>query len=739
MRRMLVAIVAVLTAIALEGEAVGASRSHLRRPATTPAGTRGVAPGAPGATADWAPADKHGFGTSNTTASKVWFTLEDGELSEVYYPRLDTPSYRDLQFVVTDGHSFAEREQDSTVQRTIVPDPRSLSSRQVNTDRQHRWRLTKTYVTDPRRSTVAIHVQFQSLTGRPYQLYVLADPSLSNNGDDDSGNCSDSALVAHDAQTAAALVTRPALTAASCGFKGVSDGWTDLSAHKRMRWHYASAPNGNVVETGRTALNGKRGHQRLTLALGFGGGANSAISAARGSLSDGFGTLATRYARGWHDYVSSLKAPPSSLTTAAERREYTISAMVLAASEDKTFRGAFVASPSMPWAWGTGLSTPSDAYHLVWSRDLYEIATALIADGDVAGAQRALHFLLDRQQKPDGSFPQNSDVTGTPKWTNLQLDEVADPIILAHQLGDTGAATWSHVKRAADFIVNFDDGQGHSAPYTPQERWENQSGYSPATIAAEIAGLVCAADISSHNGDSASAQRYLATADDWQSKLNSWTLTTNGPYSPKPYYLRLTKDGNPDAGTTYSVGDSGPAAIDQRRVVDPSFLEMVRLGVKSPDDPKILNTIKVVDQQLSTVTPNGRFWHRYTGDGYGEQRNGGPWEINQPPGSQTTIGRVWPIFAGERGEYELAAGHGAAQQLASIAATANDGGMLPEQVWDQNPPSGTRGFAPGTPTFSATPLAWTHAQFIRLAWSIQAGHPVEQPAIVACRYTRKCS
>ncbi|HEY2273753.1 MAG TPA: glycoside hydrolase family 15 protein, partial [Jatrophihabitantaceae bacterium] len=446
MRRVMLMIVTVLVAISLEGEAVGASRSHLPRPATGPAATSGVAPGAPGAKADWAPADKHGFGTSRTTASKVWFTLESGELTETYYPRLDTPSYRDLQFVVTDAHSFAEREQDSTVQRTTLLDPRSLTYRQVNTDKQHRWRLTKTYVTDAHRSTVAIDVRFQSLTGRPYQLYVLADPSLSNNGDDDSGNCSKSALVANDAQSAAALITRPALVQASCGFKGVSDGWSDLSAHKRMLWHYASAPNGNVVETGRTALTGKRGHQRLTLALGFGSTGSGAVSAARGSLSDGFRALASRYARGWHDYVSSLRATPRSLTTGAQRREYTVSAMVLAASEDKTYRGAFVASPTMPWAWGTGLENPSGAYHLVWARDLYEIATALIADGDVAGAQRALHFLLYRQQKPDGSFPQNSRVDGTPDGTNLQLDEVADPIILAHQLGDRDAATWSHVK-----------------------------------------------------------------------------------------------------------------------------------------------------------------------------------------------------------------------------------------------------------------------------------------------------
>ncbi len=722
MRRVLLLIATAVATLLMGSEALAAT---------------GTAPGAPGSKADFAPADKHGFGTSRTLASKVWFTLESGELTEVYYPRLDTPSYRDLQFVVTDGHSFVEREQDSTVQRTVRTDQGSLTYRQVNTDKAHRWRLTKTYVTDPSRSTVSIDVRFTSLTGRPYHVYVLADPALSNNGDDDTGTCANSALVATDSSSAAALIAQPGFTRASCGYKDTSDGWTDLSGHRRMAWDYASAPDGNVVQTGRTELTGLRGHRQLTLALGFGANAADATATARGSLAAGFSRLATRYAAGWHAYLASLKRPPGGLVTAAERREYAVSAMVLAASEDKTYRGAYVASPTMPWAWGTGLQTPTGPYHLVWSRDLYEIATALIADGDVAGARRALHFLLFEQQQPDGSFPQNSDVTGAPVLTNLQLDEVADPIILAWQLGQHDPATWQHVKLAADFIVGWHDDQGHTAPYTPQERWENQAGYSPATISAEIAGLVCAAAIARQNGDPASAERYLQTADSWRAKLNSWTLTTTGPYGPS-YYLRLTKDGNPNAGTTYSIGDSGPSAIDQRDVVDPSFLEMVRLGIKSPDDPNVLSTIKVVDRQLSSVTPNGRFWHRYTDDGYGEQRNGAPWDVNFPPGSQATIGRMWPIFAGERGEYELAAGHGAGSQLASIAATANDGGMLPEQVWDQNPPSGQPGFAPGTATFSATPLAWTHAQFIRLAWSITAGHPVEQPSVVACRYVRKC-
>jgi glucoamylase len=208
--------------------------------------------------------------------------------------------------------------------------------------------------------------------------------------------------------------------------------------------------------------------------------------------------------------------------------------------------------------------------------------------------------------------------------------------------------------------------------------------------------------------------------------------------------LRITKDGNPNAGTTYNIGDSGPNGIDQRRVVDTSYLELVRLGVKSANDPNIVQTLSVVDSTemldnqkvgLMVDTDNGTFWHRFNFDGYGETREGEPWDIGFTPcdittclETQNTIGRAWPIFAGERGEYELAAGQaGAAERLASIAKTGDNGYMLPEQVWDDFPPSGQPGFPSGEGTFSATPLAWTHAQFVRLAWSIEAGRPIERP------------
>jgi glucoamylase len=652
----------------------------------------------------WTPASKEGFGTAMSLESKVWYTLQGGRLTEVYYPELGTPAVRTLEFVVSDG-TTARLVSESATHRVRLADEHSLTYRQTSTDMEGRWRLRATYVTDPARSTVLIDVRFESLDGNEYALDVQYDPSLTNDGADDTGWAEGEALLAADSATASALIASPAFLEAS------------------------STASGDVVQTGRTSLDGVR-HERMTLSLGFAAAADDALSTAERSLDCGFDSVSDDYAEGWRDYLASLHDPPDSLRTRLQRRTYRISTMVIAASEDKTYRGAFIASPSMPWVWGNGLEMPSGAYHLVWSRDLYEIATALIAQGDRAGAERALDYLFERQQQPDGSFPQNSLVDGTPHWGNLQLDEVADPIILAHLLGRDDATTWSHVKRAADFIVNFER-DGHTAPWTPQERWENQGGFSPATIAAEIAGLACAAEIAEANGDAESAELYASTAASWRDQVDAWTVTTNGPYSSEPYYLRLTKDGDPDAGTLYSVGDGGPSEIDQRRLVDTSFLALVRFGIKEPDHPAILSTLPVVDERLMAETPNGRFWHRYDFDGYGETPEGGPWDLSEPD-TFATLGRAWPILAGERGEYELAAGNrrGARAALAAMARSGNDGLLLPEQVWDDLPPSGDAGFTPGEGTFSATPLIWSHAVFVRLAWNIAHDRIAEQPTAV---------
>ena len=717
------AVTLAMTAAAF-GAAAAAHATAARADATGPA------PGGPGAKQLWTAGNKDGFGTATSLGSKVWYTLGSGQLTEVYYPDLGTPAVRNLEFVVTDGHSWTERESTDTGHQLKITDPRSLSYQQIDTDPQGRFRITQTYTTDPSRNGLLMTVHFESLTNHPLHLYAVYDPALSGNGDDNTGSTAGSSLIATGDSAASALESQPAFTRTSSGFAGSSDGYTDLAEHHRMAWAYTSAADGNVIQTAEMALTGMPGSEDATIGLGFGPTASAAQSTVNASLTGGFTAADQAYRTGWHDYLQGKPVPSS---VAGHEQLYDVSLMVLAASEDKTYRGAFIASPTMAWVWGQ-LPGYNGPYHLVWSRDLYQMATAEIAAGDPAAASRALNWLWTRQQEPDGCFPQNSHVDGTPEWTGLQLDEVADPILLAYQLHQQDATTWSHVQRAAGCIIA-------NGPVT-QERWENEIGYSPSSIAAEIAGLVTAAQIAKANHAGAQAAQYLSTADSWRSQLAHWTVTTDGPLSSSPYFVRLTVDGNADAPTQYQLSDGGPMA-DQRTIVDPSFLELVRLGVLRADNPNILSTIPVVDQQLGVNTPNGEFWHRYNHDGYGESATGGPF------GNNDGIGRLWPIFAGERGEYELAAGqltgnvNGARAQalsrLDAMANTANDGLMLPEQVWDDNPPAPGGGDTPGTGTGSATPLGWTHAEFIRLAWSVVAGHPVETPAAVSCRYGGPCS
>jgi glucoamylase len=658
----------------------------------------------------WTEADKAGFGTARGRASKVWFTLQGGRVSEVFYPDLSTPSVRTLELTVTDG---GRTEKQSTDMTTVVsrPDERSLRFTQVSTDRDGHYRLTEELVTDPARSAVVIHVRLESLDGAAHELGVEYDPALGNGGAGDRGRSSKRVLKAEDekARVASALVASPALTEAKDG-------------KKRDLVQTATLPTTNGEST---------------ISLGFGRSDQAATRTAKAASQQAWATTAAAYDQGWHDYLSGLKPVPASAQ--AITRQYDASALVLAAGEDKRDPGAFVASPSVPWVWGDeikDLSSPSASYHEVWARDLYQIGTALYAMGDTAAAQRAVKWLFRTQQKQDGSFPQNSDTDGTEEWTELQLDQVTLPIALAHLVGQTDGRTYRGIKKAVRFLLHFrDEETGRKAPYSPQERWENQSGYSPATIAAQIDGLVTGAAIARDKGDTRLAKRWERTADRWARKVKGWTLTTDGPLSDAPYFVRVTKDGRPDKGTRYAIGDGGPARADQRRVVDPSFLDLVRFGILDPQDPDVLNSLAVVDRDLRVDTPNGSFWHRFSFDGYGEKANGDEWEITDD-GSRETFGRGWPLLAGERGEYAVQAGQSGAPYLQAMANAASASDMIAEQVWDGRPPTDTTTYLAGEGTRSATPLLWSHAGLVRLAWTIQDGRPVDQQAVVADRYPR---
>jgi glucoamylase len=675
------------------------------------------APGAPGISGAWTTGAKHGLGTSTTTASKVWFTLGQGITHEVYYPQLDVPDVQDLQYIVSDGSSFTDLERDATTHTVALADPRALQYRQVNTAKRGSYRITKTYVTDPDRHTLLVRTRFQVLSGGPLQLYVLYNPSLGGSAMGDSGRTSGGQLVASDSAVSSALAADTGFLAATNGYSGTaSDGYTDLRDDHRLNASYDAATTpGNLVQTARIPVTADT---TFTLALGFGSSQAEATANTSVSLSRGFATVASAYTSGWQQYLSSLPAPPRSVTGNGLTTQYQAAVMALKAHEDKTYRGAFVASMSVPWGQAVNADLCCAAgYHAVWARDLYEVATTLIAAGDTAAADRALDYLLTVQRRPDGSYPQNSRLDGTAVFGGLQMDEVAFPIVLAWQLGRTDAATYAKLKPSAEFLL-------HRGPATPQERWEEEGGYSPSTIAAEIAGLVCAADIADRNADPGAVAAYRRMADDWQSRLESWTVTSTGHLAGGRYYERIDDNGDPNDGHTLSINNGG-GDHDERDVVDAGFLELVRLGVKPAADPAVAASVSVVDATISADTPSGRLWYRYNHDGYGETSTGAPY-------TGAGIGRLWPILTGERGEYELARGRDAQAHLIAMASSANPGYLIPEQVWDR---PDAHGFTFGEGTDSATPLAWSLAQFVRLARSIDAGRNLETPSVVAGRYT----
>jgi glucoamylase len=701
----------------------------------------GRAPGSPGRDAQWPSAGKEAVGTSNTPESKVWFTLRGGVMDEVYYPTVDVANSQKLELVVAHMQTGTiQTEERDTVSR-LIPDVDSLSFTQVNTAKNGEYRIEKRYTVDPRRNVVLVRVRFSGHLKRrenDYRLFVYYDPSLGNSGMHDTAFGEGGALLARDGDKASALAASFASDApgggggfvrATNGFLGTSDGLTQMlkaptAAFPPEFVSYERAEDGNVVQLGelpQPAIEKEYCCGDYTLALGFGKTTGEALSAALASLAKGFDACEAEYRRGWQDYLKTVRR-----VAPKYQRQYDTAAMVLKAHEDKTFTGAMIASLSVPWGGGANANEPVvGGYHLVWSRDLYQVATAFEAFGDMASARRALNYLFRVQQKPDGSFPQNSWLDGRPFWGSLQMDEVAYPLVLAHQLGRADRETYlKHVRPAADFIVR-------NGPFTPQERWEEKPGYSPSTIAAEIAGLVCAAEIARANGDEASAAVYTAAADDFARNVERWTATTTGPHGDGNYYLRLSFDEDPDDGARFDVGNGG-GTFDEREIVDAGFLELVRLGVRAPHDPLVAKSLAVVDKVIKVETPNGASFYRYNHDGYGEMDDGRNWNWD---GKYTGKGRLWALLAGERGQYELALGRrGAAlRRLDAMSGFANAGLMIPEQVWDK-PASPRPEFRFGEGTGSATPLAWSMAQFIRLATNLRVGRNLDTPDLVRARY-----
>ena len=687
----------------------------------------GVAPLWPGQNPTWAYSRKVGVGTALNPESLVWFSLAGGMLTEVYYPTIDCPNLKELQFFVLSKDGLeAERE----MVHEVESQERSLLFHQINTSKSGNFRLLKTTIAHPKKSAVLIRVRLEALVGKlsDYRLFLYVDPHIQNSGGGDTifrakhchssrggekcgfgkrcigptevGDC----IVAQENQIAMALATTAPWQQATVGYVGASDGLTKLKAQGELAGGYTYAGPGNVGGTVELCLE----EGEFTVALGFGADAEEAADIAFSSLADGWESLQREYCQGWEKYCQSLDDLGGEATALYYR-----SAMVLRALEDKLHLGAMVASLSIPWgeAWD---DWNSGGYHLVWVRDLYHVAMAFIAMGDRESANRALEYMLNFLQKADGSMLQNAWVDGRVYWDNVQMDQVSYPLILAWWLGRDDL--YPALKKAGDYLLSH-------GPYSPQERWEENSGYSPSSMAAQIAGLVCLSEIAKGLGKSKEAQIYLKTADKWQRDLEKLCLTSTGPLADHPYFLRVSSTGNPDSGAIIELAN-GHARFDEREIVDGGFLELVRLGIKSPQDSAILNSLKVVDQYLGVDTPRGRSFYRYTHDGYGEP---GVDQLYSGAGK----GRLWPVLTGERGHWELAAGNKqkAKAALLAIESFANEGQLIAEQVWEHS----------GEGTGSATPLAWSHAEYIRLLVSTVQGRVVDCPPPVAARYGKKKS
>jgi glucoamylase len=749
-----------------------------------------LAPGGPGKDAQWPTAGKQAIGTSANPESKVWFTLANGVMTEVLYPDVSVANVQMLQFVVVNPKTKkVETEWDDSVSKiesrgisrneklfklpsvTSVAKvqlseiyrsylfPNSLAFVQTNRSKSGGWGSSKTYTTDPKTNVLMIYVSFWT-SDPENELYVYYDPSLANTGMHDTGWTQGRSFLSVDGQVASALTcARCKVTDATNGFLGVNDGLTQLRKDGRISQIFERAEKGNLVQVAKItpAAIGKNNNRSMLFSLGFGKTPDQALVAANNALVKGFENTYQEYQIGWLDYLKSLPK-----VDAKYQAQFNMAAMVIKAQEDKTVSGANIASLTVPWGGGGNANEGGSGYRMIWSRDLYHVFTSYLAIGDKAAAGRALNFLFKIQQKEDGSFPQNSGLNGTGGWGSLQMDEVAYPLIMAWQLGRFDKETYEkYVKRAADFIVS-------KGPFSPQERWEERPGYSPSTIAAEIAGLVCAADIAKRNGDTTSAELYLKTADGWQANIEKWTATTKGKYGDGNYYLRITANGRPDAGEKVELNNNA-GTFYEHEIVDAGFLELVRLGIKPADDPLIVKSLKVIDQLLKVETPNGPAFYRYNNDGYGEMDDGRKWNWD---GKYTGKGRPWPLLSGERGQYELALHRMyldkynnrfitpgtstksppskpditylrmARSRLDHMLAFANEVLMVPEQIWDKKeiPANYDRTFVPelkfGEGTGSATPLAWSMGQFIRLATNLKAGRNLDTPQIVYDRYVK---
>ncbi|HEY9097324.1 MAG TPA: glycoside hydrolase family 15 protein [Thiobacillus sp.] len=680
------------------------------------------APGQPGIPPTWTSSDKDLVGTA-IGSSRLWFTLGRGIVNEVYYPRIDIPQIRDLGFIIADDAGFWVELKRLRGYTLTTPAPGVPLPTLVH--RHSRFTFTLRICPDPNRDVLRLEMDLQ---GDPaLRPYILLAPHLGGTGWKNQAAVGTHRgrrmLSARQGPFALALLGVDTeycdvLGTSSAGYVGESDGWQDFARHGRMTWNWDAAGPGNVALMAALPC-------QVNLALGFATSSQAAATLALSSLAEPFEQVWVQQRMAWADWHATreTRCPTFDLPDVLNAQLY-LSAQVLKTHSDKTYSGAIVASLSVPWG---NQGEERGGYHLVWPRDLAECAQALLALGGEAEARAVLGYLM-AAQNPDGHWHQNQWLGGSPYWKGLQLDEVAFPVLLAVSLAEAEALgdmpVRDMVRRALAFLLR-------EGPASPQDRWEEDAGVNPYTLAVCIAALVAGAELLPQD------ERALPVlmADYWNARLEDWCVARGSALGQRhgiqAHYIReapVEVMSCPAALRRHMAIKNRDDALDLEAAeqVGVDFLQLVRLGLRRADDPLILDTLKLVDHLLKTNTPNGPVWHRYNGDGYGEHTDGRPFD-------GTGVGRGWPLLTGERGHHALALGEDPLPYLVTMNAMAGTCGLLPEQVWDAEALP-EYGLSPGRPTGSAMPLAWAHAEFVKLAASRAVQHVIDCPAAVSRRY-----
>ncbi len=694
------------------------------------------APGWPGIPPRWTSSAKSGIGTAISAVSRVWFTLSHGILDEIYYPRVDQACTRDFGLIVTglDGF-FAEEKRDCTFEIAGLEDG-VPALHLVNTHVGGRFRIHKDVLTDQRADVVVQRIRLEVLDGSKLRLFALLAPHLVNGGAHNTAWMGDykghHLLFAEGDGTCLSLGCSRPFAASSVGFVGASDGWQMLHRSGMLTDEYDRAADGNVALTAEIEAP----ETEFRLALGFGRSAPEAAFRVRASLQTPFERQTEEYATHWRAWQAQLRSLDRKVDG---HNVYRVSTAVLRCHESPTFPGGLIASLSIPWGGSKG-DDDLGGYHLVWPRDLAQTAGAFLACGAYDEVVRVLRYLRAVQEE-DGCWPQNCWLDGSPYWHGVQLDECAFPVLLLEMAWRDGAvarpvlpAYWPMVARAMGFVIR-------NGPQTNQDRWEENSGYTPFTLAVQIAGLLAAADLAEACELEDVAGYLRDTADAWNEQIEDWIYVSNTRLAREVgvagYYIRIAPE-VPGEGRAEPLGTvevrnrfAGTCNVAADDLISTDALALVRFGLRAADDPRIVDTVKVIDHVLRVDLPYGPGWRRYNGDGYGEHEDGRAYD-------GTGIGRVWPLLAGERAHYELAAGRRdmAEKLLSVLEASASPGKLLPEQVWDTAPIPALE-LEPGRPSGSAMPLVWAHAEHIKLIRSLSDGAVFDRPPQPARRYLRE--